>query len=139
MACPYFFPLERLTTWQPSAVLPLGDPWTGTCRSESDCEYQPADMDLRESCNFGYARGKCARFPRQAGPDAVRFAVRGGQDGALQILWVREMDHRPFDHGSLAYSPAGDTLTPVPHSPVFEKQARAYIHSYLRRKARARK
>lgn len=139
MACPYFFPLERFAAWQPSAVLPLGDAWTGTCRSEPGCEYQPEDAELRESCTFGYARGKCARFPRQAGPDAVRFAVRGGQDGPLQILWVRESDHRPFDHGSLAYSIAEDAFSPLPAGEIFEKQARAYIHSYLRRKARTRK
>ena len=139
MACPYFLPLERFHGWEPAAVLPLGDAWSGTCQVQADCSYQPGDPELKESCNFGYARGRCARFPREDGPDAVRFAVRGQDAGEIRLLWVREADHRPFDHGSLAYSIAGDKFNPLPSGPIFEKQARAYIQSYLRRKARARK
>ncbi|MCL4402888.1 MAG: hypothetical protein M1436_09540 [Acidobacteria bacterium] len=139
MACPYFCPLKRFDAWQPPAVLPLGDAWSGTCRSDPDAEYQPCNADLKAFCNFGYARGRCAHVPSEPGPDAVRFAVRGQEDGLVRILWSREREHRPFDHGTLEYAVAEDDFTARPAGWIFEQQARAYIQSYLRRKARVRR
>ena len=137
VACPYFLPselrvhgLDRL-----SAMLPLGDSWTGVCTADPSQPWPPGENALR-ACNLGYARGACSRFPDDQGPDAVRFAIRGDDGRCVSISWVAERDHHPFAHGSLEYSLAGRCFrdsTPR----VLAGQARAYVESYLLRKSEA--
>src|SRR5438270_4405060 len=103
MACPYFYPAGQIA-WPHAPKLPLGDAYNGLCHADPG---RPADPDraaLTDCCNLGYARGRCARFPMDAGPDAVRFSVVDDGEGFIRIYWVREKDHRPFDHGPLDYS-----------------------------------
>jgi hypothetical protein len=59
----------------------------------------------------------------------VRFGIveRGG--GVTRVRWVRERDHHPFDDGVLELRD-GDGAS---QGSVLERQARAYVASYLRR------
>lgn len=139
MSCPYFYPVEPRAPGggAHSAMLPLGDAWAGMCRAVPDRPWRPEDAMLRPLCNLGYARGQCAHFPPDDGPDAVRFAVSRDDGASLRVYYVIERDHHPFAHGPLDYSlAAGDFVNP----PSFEnvgRQARAYVESYLRRKKEA--
>jgi hypothetical protein len=135
MPCPYFHPLEQLA-WPNAPKLPLGDAYTGLCQADPASPADPDPATLRDCCNLGYARGKCARFPDAAGPDAVRFAVTADAGGSVAIYWVREKGHEPFDHGSLEYSMAAQAFAAASGDAAVEHQARAYLASYLRRKSR---
>ena len=114
----------------------MGDAYTGWCHAAPGIETDPGMAALKDYCNLGYARGRCARFPQGDGPDAVRFAVATERDGLIRIQWVRERDHHPFDHGPLEYSLANHTFTAADVDPAVAQQAHAYIESYLRRKTR---
>jgi hypothetical protein len=136
MSCPYFYPVEPRAhgAGSQSAMLPLGDAWTGVCRAVPGLPWQPDEALLRRPCNLGYARGTCARFPLGDGPDAVRFTVSRDDGASLRIYYVVERDHHPFAHGPLDYSAArGLFLNPPPDETV-SRQAQAYVESYLRRK-----
>ena len=137
MACPYFFPVEARAQAGPNAMLPLGDAWDGVCRAVPDRPWQPDESILRALCNLGYARGSCARFPAVDGPDAVRFAVSHDDGACLRIYLVVERDHHPFSHGPLEYSRAGGAFVEPPADETTNRQARAYVESYLRRKSEA--
>ncbi|MBI4873492.1 MAG: hypothetical protein HY822_02535 [Acidobacteria bacterium] len=96
MACPYFRPLARLApeSWIDPPRLPLVDPFEGLCEAATEA-WTPDGETLRECCSFGYARGRCARFPANAPCDAVRFTAAG--DG--EIRYVLEKDCAPVGHG----------------------------------------
>jgi hypothetical protein len=114
-------------------MLPLGDAWVGFCRAAPDQPFQPGDALLAAFCNIGYARGHCARFPADCGPDAARFTVVSGARAALRLYYVLERDHRPFAHGPLEFSVARNELTTPADGAWTAAQARAYATSYLRR------
>jgi hypothetical protein len=132
MSCPYFDPVApRVPGSGPeSAMLPLGDAWTGICRATPDQPWQPDHATLGPLCNLGYARGTCARFPPGDGPDAVRFAVSGDRGATVDLYYVIERDHHPFAHGPLEHTSAGVQGA----GPLLARQAQAYVQSYLRRK-----
>jgi hypothetical protein len=134
MACPYFYPIERFDekAWTKHPRLPLGDPYTGFCHADPMREWIPDGETLRERCNLGSAR-TCKRFPKEQGPDAVRFSITSDQDNVLKIFFVRERDHATVDHGVLEYQ-GGRFLNGSDPSELLRKQARAYAESYLRRK-----
>jgi hypothetical protein len=96
-------------------------------------------MIVRELCNLGYARRRCPRFPSDAGPDAIRFAIKRDAGEFVAVYWVRERDHEPFDHGALEYSLEGRSFAPQPVNERLGQQAEAYLRSYLRRKAGGRR
>jgi len=83
---------------------------------------------------MGYARGECGRFPPGGGPDAVRFALKADDGGALRLYYVTERDYLPFSHGPLEYSTADECLVNPPAAANLGRQAQAYSESYLRRK-----
>jgi len=118
-------------------MLPLGDAWDGVCRAVPGPPWKPGDAVLRSLCNLGYARGNCHRFPSDAGPDAVRFAVSRDDGATVCIHYVVERDHHPFVHGPLEYSLAGAAFVNPPAGEIVGRQARAYVESYLRRKKEA--
>ena len=132
MACPWFYPLERLGAAR--SIMPLGDAWEGECRAPGG---ESAALDRRrvlECCNMGYARGKCPRFPGNGGPDAVRFAVASHRDGFVRLSCVLEKDFLPFGRAALAWDLEGRRFT-APHAdPRIDRQAWAYVSSYLLRK-----
>ena len=140
MACPYFYPCspQASAPGSQNAMLPLGDAWAGLCRAVPGLDWQPAATVSRPLCNLGYARGQCDRFPAGDGPDAVRFTIAADSGPSLRLYYVLERDHHPFAHGPLEYSPDSRAFTAPPPDASVDAQARAYIASYLRRKAEAR-
>ena len=137
MSCPYFQPAGQII-WPSAPKLPLGDAYSGLCRADAAGGIEPGIAELKDLCNLGYARGRCARFPQADGPDAVRFAVTHHADGIIRVSWVREKDHHPLDHGPLEYALADQKFTTSDADQAVRDQAHAYIESYLRRKARHR-
>jgi len=116
-------------------MLPLGDAWTGICRAAPDQPFHPGDSLLDLFCNLGYARGHCAHFPADHGPDAARFTIVSDDGAALRLYYVLERDHRPFAHGPLAFSVEQNEITTRAEGVCTVAQARAYAASYLRRRA----
>ncbi len=139
MSCPYFCPVAPRArgSGPENAMLPLGDEWAGVCRAAPGPSPEPEEAVLRSLCNLGYARGMCARFPGDDGPDAVRFSVSRDDGASLGIYYVMERDHHPFAHGPLEYSLAGAAFVNPPLREIAIRQATAYVESYLRRKKEA--
>jgi hypothetical protein len=139
MACPYFYPAQpsAVNSGAETAMLPLGDRWTGICRADPESPAPARETAQRPFCNLGYARLECGCFPEGEGPDAVRFTVRAAEPGILRLYYVLERDHNPFAHGPLEYSRAGGVAANFPADSTLARQAQAYAESYLRRKAEA--
>ena len=136
MACPYFYPLERAPqSGKKLPPAPLGDVWSGACHADAD-EWRPDPQTARELCNFGYARGRCARLPGD-GPDAVRFTISHDRRGLIGIYWVVEKDHLPHAHGPLQYSEAQAGFVNAHPDACIARQAEAYLSSYCDRKSGA--
>ncbi|HWQ57207.1 MAG TPA: hypothetical protein VN442_26210 [Bryobacteraceae bacterium] len=133
MACPCFYPTERLGPAR--SILPLGDAWAGECRV-SGCE--PAACEgtrLLKSCNLGYARGACGRFPLE-GPDAVRFSITRRTAAVVSVCCVVEREYLPFSRSTIVYDADGRRFV-VPHpDPTIGQQALAYVETYLLRTQR---
>lgn len=138
MACPCFYPLAPapIAIGRKAPPMPLGDAWSGVCRAVPGSEPAPAPIAVQQFCNFGYARGKCARVPEDA-PDAVRFSISDDRDGVIRIHWVVEKNHLPFAHGPLHYLRARGAFTVTHPDPCIARQAEAYVAGYLRRKEEA--
>ena len=134
MACPFFAPCRRLenTDWVRPPRYPLGDLFSGTCHASAP---NLTEGHQEECCNFGYARTRCDRFPGGSAADAVRFSVTDDTPDRLAVVYVVEKDHAPADHGTLEYDVADASLDGSPISDVLAQQARAFIESYLRRRA----
>lgn len=130
MSCPYFYPVEMRGG---SAALPLGESWAGICRAIPGDQLRPDDSSLRQCCNLGYARLSCPRFPAGDGPDAVRFTISSHEGDILRIYYVVERDHHPFAHGPLACSLSTGQWSQPPSDDTLQRQAQAYVESYLRR------
>ena len=118
------------------ATLPLGEYWAGACRAGQG-GFSPDDAALRQCCNLGYARRTCSRFPAGDGPDAVRFTISSHEGDTIRIYYVMERDHHPFAHGALEGAiESGQWTAPVTDATdsTLQRQAQAYVESYLRRK-----
>ena len=137
MACPFFHPSAPLSG-QPgsdTAIFPLGDCFAGACHAQPGNPLEPDHESLRRSCNFGYARGICPRFPHADCADAVRFTISRDDASGIGIYYVMERDHHPYLHGPLAYSQASGRFEGPVEIGELLPQAQAYLSSYLRRKA----
>jgi hypothetical protein len=109
MACPFFMPTERLDgSWLHAGRLPLGCGWRGHCTAPGHEGAAPADEELQEFCNLGYA-AKCARLPQDRKWDSVRFGARldnnaeNTQEARVQLRYICERNHLPADHGQLEF------------------------------------
>jgi hypothetical protein len=112
---------------------PLRSLWSGNCHAEAGVSFEQADEHLlSDCCNMGYARGKCSRFPEGPGPDAVRFTVVRDAGRMVLLSFAIEQDHLPYAQGALEYSRADQAFIASHPNPVVEKQAVAYLASYLR-------
>ena len=119
--------------WVRPPRLPLGDPWGGTCHARADDIVEPPDLQQRELCNCGYARTHCERFPGGESPDAIRFSITSDTGGVIQMVYIVEKDHAPASHGVLEFPQSGE-VTGVSY--LLAQQARAFLESYLHRRAR---
>lgn len=119
-------------------MLPLGGAWQGRCTAPTGSSSSPDPPALRSLCNIGYARGACPHFPGGGTADAVRFTITADYDDAVLLAYVIESGHYPAAHGPLAWSRAAGRFEELPPLPaLLSAQARAYVTSYLRRKADA--
>jgi hypothetical protein len=135
MACPYFDAVKprRQTDSSRSAMLPLGDAWDGICRAAPASPCQPDEATLLSLCNMGYARGACAHFPADDGPDAARFTIAADTAETLRVYYVLERGHHPWAHGPLEFSRARGEFEVHEAGESTLRLARAYVQSYLRR------
>ena len=88
MACPYFYPIAKADGVRQPARAPLGAIYVGRCDLVGPCD--------TDACNFGYAEGRCAVFPKDADADAVRFTVLHGR-----TMFVLEKDYSPVRYGDV--------------------------------------
>jgi len=114
----------------------LGDPFGGACHAHPTEIIEPSEAQQREVCNCGYARGRCDRFPGGGAADAVRFSVTEDSPTRLLVVYVVEKDHAPAAFGTLEYLVPDFHLGGAPISNVLQQQARAFLESYLIRRAR---
>ena len=135
MACPCFYPGRRLGP--PRSIVPLGDLWSGQCRAPGREPASPDRHTLLERCNLGYARGKCAWFPEAGCPDAVRFTVARDSGSVVSIACMMERDYLPCEGLAFDYDTARGAFTTPPADRNLERQAAAYVASYLLRKQTA--
>jgi hypothetical protein len=137
VACPFFLPSRRLEAagWVRPPRLPLGDSYAGACHAHPAEIAEPPEARQRELCNCGYARGRCERFPGDSAADAVRFSVSGDQGGLIRLVYIVEKDHVPAEHGTLEYTIAETHLGGPRISELLAAQARAFLESYLGRRA----
>jgi hypothetical protein len=127
MSCPFFLPASRLADFAPGPM-PLGDSYGGECSADPGALI-PIDT-LRGCCNHGYARGVCERAA-QSEADAARFMIKADSADSVLVAWAVERNHHPVAVGTLTLPLAGECSSPL------ERQARAYVDSYLRSKGRA--
>jgi hypothetical protein len=133
MACPYFCPTQRLQAagWRGKIRPPLGDLYEGECHARPNEIQRPGGAVLIEGCNFGYAGSQCGRFPGEGAPDAVRFCVREDVGGEVRIDYVLERAHLPHEHGRVVFDRATKAWTGLQAGSLLERQAQAYVESYL--------
>jgi len=136
MACPYFFPTDRLaeSVWPRHPRLPLGDPYRGVCRADPMRERLPGVETLRECCNMGGASRRCSHFPREGGPDALRYSVINDDGGVIRIFYVAERENLSVENGTVEFETETGLLRNGHTGETLQKQARAYVESYMRRK-----
>jgi hypothetical protein len=136
VACPFFFPIERLDdgAWLKPPRLPLGDPCRGECRAITGARVQPSRDELKDFCNTGYARGRCARFPRDTEPDAIRFSMAKDRGGSVDLVYVIEKEYSPLSYGPMKYDCAAASFVESPEDPILRAQAQQFVHSYLNRR-----
>jgi len=115
----------------------LGDPFGGACHARPADIVEPPEAQQRDLCNCGYARGRCDRFPDGSAPDAVRFSVTEDSPTRLLVVYVVEKDHTPVEFGTLEYRIPDSQLNGPAGSDVLKQQARAFLESYLNRRARS--
>lgn len=80
--------------WSHPPRLPLIEAFEGLCEAGPE-PLRPEKAALKEYCNLGYARGRCARFPAHAPWDAVRFTA--GASG--EIRYILEKNYSPAETG----------------------------------------
>jgi hypothetical protein len=114
--------------------LPLGDPYAGECRATNPTS-QPDDDRLRRSCNLGYSAASCDRFPSGSDCDAARFHVTEDAGSTIRIQYIFEKSCWPQRQGSLEYSVNSNGFSDSCAEEILERQAAAFVESYLRRRA----
>jgi len=137
LTCPYFIPTQKWEggTWPHPSRLPLGAGWWGQCSAPGHENAEPAEEELKELCNMGYAV-QCARLPQQRACDAVRFSVCRDDGLRLQLCFVCEAGHRPVSHGTLEYDSANQHWVTTHPDIRIQKLADCFLQSYLSRSSR---
>ena len=135
MACPFFYPTERVSLgWPFPARLPLGTGFAGTCRAGA-VETTPSETELRDFCNLGYADG-CPRLPAERCADNVRFAVARDEDSRIALHHVSERFHEPVEYGRLEYDCGMERWLAPMRDACLQRQAECFVAVYLERRPR---
>jgi hypothetical protein len=122
MPCPFFLPdqpLPREGWFEPR--MPLGRAYSGICCAGE--RWTPPLDRQRESCNSGYVRGHCDRFPAHSTADAVRFSIPLTGEPSRHVIWIRECDGFPVEHGTV-------DLDNEATESILTAQARAFAASF---------
>jgi hypothetical protein len=122
--------------WPHPARLPLGYGYTGCCAAPGHEGAQPSDLELKDMCNLGYAKG-CTRLPAERKADAVRFAVSLDGEERIVIAYVFERDHAPVENGNAEYDCVTSILRVTPSDLPMKKQMECFLASYLERRPRS--
>lgn len=133
MACPFFFPAEKIHTiaWAFPSRLPLGAGFSGTCRACAD-QVTPSERELREFCNLGYGNG-CTKLPPVRHADCLRFVAR--ENGTRIILdYIYERQHAPVERGRVEYDCNTGTWLVALRDECAQRQAECYLGVYLERR-----
>lgn len=131
MACPYFHPTRPFREQGRLPVRPpLGGLFEGECKVGARPLRPEADQ-LRELCNYGYARHGCTHFPSDAVADAVRFLVVSDVGESIQLAYSIERNHYPAGAGTLAFTPRSRALEGEAPGETLRAQALAYLDRYL--------
>lgn len=133
MACPFFFPAEKIQTiaWPFPSRLPLGAGFCGTCRAGAP-EVTPTENELKEFCNLGYA-GACSRLPAGRRADCLRFVAREN-DGRIILDYIYEREHVPVEHGRIEYDCNTRSWSATLSDQCAQRQAECYLAVYLERR-----
>lgn len=135
MACPFFYPTERVSLgWPFPARLPLGAGFAGTCHAGA-AESIPSEAELRDFCNMGYAGG-CPHLPANRCADNVRFAVARDEDSRIILHYVSERFHQPVEYGRLEYDCQLERWLAPMRDPCLQRQAECFVAVYLERRPR---
>jgi hypothetical protein len=86
-----------------------------------------------DSCNHGYSRGACQRFPLTEDRSALRYTLLRRTSEQLEILCIEEHDHAPGRHYALFYAISEATLASEACNEAVRAQATAFCRSYLAR------
>ena len=135
MACPFFYPGEKLNDhgFIVTPRLPLGEARAGECRSAS-LPYWPDPTMLMKACNLGHGRHYCERFPTSAKADAVRFHVRESTESLIRVQCILENECRPAGHCAIEYSKSDGKFLREHEDSVVQRQVEAFLDSYLARR-----
>lgn len=138
MPCVYFSP-RAPADWSGSYPrLPLGEAWDGRCAAPSphgEVEFAPQGALLFEVCNTGQGRCRCARFPKDAARDSVRFHVVEDSGDRLLIRYVFQNDCWPAGHGLIEFFADGEEMRSQCDDPLLNSQASAFVSTWVRRRA----
>jgi hypothetical protein len=137
MSCPYFIPTEILagSQWPHRARLPLGEGFAGECCA-AESHVTPAEDDLRDFCNLGYAlhyERKCSRCPESREWDAIRVGVVGEDGTTVRLDYSCERDFAPVEHGVLIYDRTAAHWTSTHADPRVQLKAEAYLRVWMER------
>jgi len=138
VACPFFMPTEKMENgaWMHPSRLPLGCRWNGRCTAPGFEGFAPAEKDLLDFCNLGYADG-CGRLPQNRDWDSVRFAARTICDALkndtrrIQVRYVCERGHRPAGTGFLEFDAATDQWIRPHTDSRIQRMAECFLAVYV--------
>ena len=135
MACPFFYPVERSFAigWAFPARLPLGVGYCGTCRA-AGVEVTPTDLELRDYCNLGYAKG-CEKMPEVRYADCVRFALSKDEGTRILLQYVYERAHEPVKNGLVEYDCLAHQWIVSLSDAIVQRQAECFLAAYLERRS----
>ena len=123
-------PLARLPVGNSSSV-PCVDVEVALMRTSKAPPASPAR--LRASTGPSGANSLASAVARSS----VRFAITSDGSGVIRIQYATEVDHLPGPHGLLEYSRASGAFSFSHADRLIQRQAEAYLSSYLRRKPHA--
>lgn len=137
MACPYFVPRAILNdgSWPHPSRLPLGAGWSGGCCASGQ-SITPAESQLREFCNLGYAAA-CPHLPIEREWDAVRFSVASAGREQVTFSYVCELGHAPVEHGKLGFDLIRERWVDLHSDSRVQRLAECYLETYRARQKNA--
>ncbi len=135
LACPFFLPQQRRDDllWPHPARLPLGGGFGGVCCAPGHEGTVPADDDLKDLCNLGYAKA-CPRLPKERSADAVRYVVSLDSEERVIISYCFEREHAPGEHGHAEFHCASRRFTVRHPDATVQKQLECYLDQYWLRR-----